>query len=130
VPAGEGEGPCQGRHRTASPQACWFAPGWRSGDEHRRPPGGIALARVPLACLFDSLSCFFDPGFPDADLVFSLSVADEVGTDPPVVVLQGCSEDNIVHVVVTGEGSSEPDWHLGQWEVGVFHSQQGRRDDG
>jgi hypothetical protein len=85
--------------------------------------GGLqAVSRLHtfLACSFDLLSHFFNSGFPNADLVFGLSVADKIGTDPPVVVFQGCSEDDVVHVVVTGEGGSEPDWHLGQWEVGVL----------
>jgi hypothetical protein len=37
----------------------------------------------------NSLCGFLDSGLPDADLVFGLSVADEVRADPPVVVLQG-----------------------------------------
>jgi hypothetical protein len=65
-----------------------------------------------LACTFNLLSCFFNLGFPDADLIFGLAVTDEVSADPPIVVLQGHLEDNIVHIVVTGKDSGEPDWHL------------------
>jgi hypothetical protein len=69
---------------------------------------------------FDALRGLFDPGLPDADLVFGLSVADEVGADSPVVVFQGRPEDDVVHTAVTGEGGGEPDGELGHGEVGLF----------
>jgi hypothetical protein len=119
VPAGEGEGPCRGRRRIASLLACWCAPGWRSVGGLWRPPGGTG--HVPVLRGFVRLFVgFFDPGLPDADLVLGLSVTDEVGADPPIVVFQGRPEDDVVHVVVAGEGGSEPDGHLGQREVGLL----------
>jgi hypothetical protein len=63
-----------------------------------------------LACSLDSLRGLFDPGLPDADLVFGLSVADEVRADSPVVVFQGRPEDDVIHAAVAGEGGGEPDW--------------------
>jgi hypothetical protein len=68
----------------------------------------------------DALRGLFDPGLPDADLVFGLSVADEVGADPPIVVFQGRPEDDVVHAAVTGEGGGEPDGELGHGEVGLL----------
>jgi hypothetical protein len=73
-----------------------------------------------LPCSLDSLRGLFDPGLPDADLVFGLSVADEVCADPPIVVLQGRPEDDVVHAAVAGEGGGEPNRELGHGEVGLF----------
>jgi hypothetical protein len=77
---------------------------------------------------FHSLSGFLGPGFPDADLVFGVAVADDVGAYPPVIVLEGGLEDGIVHVVMAGEGGGEPDGHLGEGKVGVFVVGSGCQD--
>jgi hypothetical protein len=73
-----------------------------------------------LARPFDALRGLFDSGLPDADLVFGLPIADEIGADSPVVVFQGRPEDDVVHAAVTGEGGGEPDGELGQGEVGLL----------
>jgi hypothetical protein len=78
---------------------------------------------------FHSLGGFFSSGFPDADLVLGVSVADDVGAYSPVIVLEGGLEDGVVHIVVAGEGGGEPDGHLGKGEVGVLIVGSGRQDE-
>jgi hypothetical protein len=77
---------------------------------------------------FHPLGGFFGSGFPDTDLVLGVAVADDVSAYAPVVVLEGSLEDGVVHIVVAGEGSGEPDGHLGKGEVGVFVVGSGRQD--
>jgi hypothetical protein len=88
-------------------------------------PGLGAFFSGPL----HSLSGFFSPGFPDADLVFGVSVPDDVGTNAPVVMLKGGLEDGVIHIVVAGEGGGEPDGHLGKGKVGVFIVGVGRQGE-
>jgi hypothetical protein len=38
---------------------------------------------------------------------------------PQLLCFEGGQEDRVVHVVVSGEGGGEPDWHLFEGEVGV-----------
>jgi hypothetical protein len=88
-------------------------------------PGLGAFFSGPL----HSLGGLFSSGFPDADLVFGVTVADDVGTYAPVVVLESSLEDGVVHIVVAGEGGGEPDRHLGEGEIGVFVVRPGRQDE-
>jgi hypothetical protein len=96
--------------------------------------GACRLESIPgLGAFFSgplhSLSGLFGPGFPDADLVFGVAVADDVGTYTPIIVLEGGLEDSVVHIVVAGEGGGEPDGHLGKGEIGVFVVGSGRQDE-
>jgi hypothetical protein len=79
----------------------------------------VARLRAFFAGALDSLRRFFDPGLPDSDLVFAVTVADDVRADAPIVVLEGCEQDGVIHVVVAGEGGGEPDRHLFEGEVRV-----------
>jgi hypothetical protein len=56
---------------------------------------------------------------PNPKVAASFTIADDIHADPPIVVLKGGHEDGVVHVIVAGEGGSEPDGHLLQWYICV-----------
>ncbi len=57
----------------------------------------------------DLLAGLLQPGLPDADLVLTLFIADNVHAYAPIVVLEGSLEYDIVYAVVSGENQREPE---------------------